>query len=261
MRTLGAETVDADGWDGETLEWRRGTAAPRVPATAPVIDPDVATSLPGWAMANPTAEARPARPLSPSSIAADDVALPPMGPAAQAAARRGAALHALFERLPGLPAADRARVGLAWCAANHPDLDSEAIVATVLSIMDDPAFAEVFAPGALAEAPLAAVVGDTVIAGTVDRLLVSDTRVLVVDFKTGSRVPADAGAVPVYYLRQMAAYVAALRVVFPGRRVEAALLFTAAPKLIALPDDLLALYNLKDEPVLNDAGATPIFPA
>jgi ATP-dependent helicase/nuclease subunit A len=59
----------------------------------------------------------------------------------------------------------------------------------------------------------------------------------VVDFKTGRRVPASLAQVPPYHLRQMAAYSAALGVIFPGRRVEAALLYTAGPTLIALPAD------------------------
>ncbi|MGJ3626152.1 PD-(D/E)XK nuclease family protein [Sphingomonas sp. MMS24-JH45] len=77
------------------------------------------------------------------------------------------------------------------------------------------------------------------IAGTVDRLLVADDVVRLVDYKTGRQVPVDAGAVPPYHLAQMAAYRAALRVQFPGRRVDAALLYTAGPRLIELPDDLL----------------------
>ncbi len=258
MRTLGADDIAADGWDGETREWRRGSAAPRLAAGSATIDPDAGWAPPGWATRRPAAEARPVRPLSPSAIAADDVATPPIGPAGRAAAARGTALHALFDRLPGLPAADRARVGRAWCAANHPDLDGDDLTDTVLGILRDPAFAAVFAADALTEAPLAAVVGDTVIAGTVDRLLIDADRVLVVDFKTGARVPDSADAVPDYYLRQMAAYVAALRVVFPGRRVEAALLFTSGPRLIALPDALLALYALKAEPRLNGEPDTPI---
>ena len=260
MRDLGAEERLAEGWDAPVLEYRSGIAASRQPVAAPTLDPDDATALPGWATHPPAAEARPARPLSPSTIAADDVAAPPMGAAAQAAAARGAALHALFERLPDLPIGDRRRVGEAWVAANHPQLDAVATTDTVLGILDASAFADVFAPDALAEAPLAAVVGDKVIAGVVDRLLVDDQRVLIIDFKTGARVPATADAVPTYYLRQMAAYVAALRVVFPGRDVQAALLFTEGPSLITLPDDLLALYAVKDEPVLKDGGDTPIFP-
>ena len=77
------------------------------------------------------------------------------------------------------------------------------------------------------------------VAGTVDRLLVEPDRILVADFKTGRRAPADADEIPAAHLRQMAAYRAALRVIFPGRPIEAALLYTAAPVLHALPDALL----------------------
>ena len=258
MRNLGAEAIAADGWDGETREWRRGRSGTRQAQPATIIEPDFGWSPPGWATHDPAAEARPVRPLSPSALAADDVPNPPTGSAGRAAAMRGVALHALFERLPGVTVADRGRVGRAWVAASHPDLDGGALTDVVVAILDDPAFAAVFAPGALTEAPLAAAVGNVVIAGPVDRLLVTPDRVLVVDFKTGTRVPDSAGTVPDYYLRPMAAYVAALRVVFPGKTVEAALLFTAGPTLIQLPDALLALYPVKVEARLNDNGDAPI---
>ena len=48
---------------------------------------------------------------------------------------------------------------------------------------------------------------------------------------------------PEYHLRQMAAYVAALRAIFPRRAVEAALLYTAGPVSFALPDALLAAHK------------------
>ena len=78
--------------------------------------------------------------------------------------------------------------------------------------------------------------GGQVIAGTVDRLLVSDTMVLVIDFKTGRRVPTSADAVSAHHKAQMAAYVAVLRGIFPDREVRAALLYTAGPNLIQLTD-------------------------
>ena len=57
------------------------------------------------------------------------------------------------------------------------------------------------------------------------------------------RPVAGAGAVQPAYLRQMAAYRDALRVIFPGRRVEAALLYTAAPRLIVLDNALLDTHK------------------
>jgi ATP-dependent helicase/nuclease subunit A len=115
-----------------------------------------------------------------------------------------------------------------------------ALVEDACRIIDDPAFADLFGPSALAETPLAAVIdGGMVVSGTVDRLIVDEHRVRVIDFKTGRRAPADLADVPPAHLQQMAAYRDALRVIFPGRTVEAGLLYTAAPVLHLLPDALL----------------------
>src|SRR3546814_1255781 len=120
-------------------------------------------------------------------------------PAAADAARRGSLLHGLFERLPAAPPARRRDLAEQWLARPGREPDSArraALVDAAMRVIDDPAFADIFAPDALAEAPVAAVVGETVVAGTVDRLLVTDGHVRVIDFKTGSRVPARLAEVP-----------------------------------------------------------------
>jgi ATP-dependent helicase/nuclease subunit A len=259
MTELGAVDIDVPGM-GTALHYATGT-----PADAQEheqrITPDDAKHPPGWLVTPAPQEARPPRPLSPSAIAADGVAAPPPSPEMRAAARRGTALHALFERLPEVAPERRRSVGEAFVAGAFPEQDATALVATALGVLDDPQFAAVFAPGALAEAPVAAVVGEIVVTGTVDRLLVSDSEVLVVDFKTGRRVPADADGIDAYYLRQMGAYVAALQRVFPGKPVRAALLYTEGPKLLPIPDDLIALHAPKAELSLNGGRDAPILPA
>ena len=72
-----------------------------------------------------------------------------------------------------------------------------------------------------------------VIAGTVDRLLVEESQVSVLDFKTG-RVPDGEASIPKTHRAQMEAYAEALRVIFAGRSVRAALLYTAGPILFEL---------------------------
>jgi ATP-dependent helicase/nuclease subunit A len=156
----------------------------------------------------------------------------------RAAALRGTWIHQLLERLPAVepgarpPAADRwleRSAGLADAAVRGE------IVGQVCGILSDPRFSALFGPGSLGEAPLAATLTDgRVIAGTVDRLLVEDNRVSVIDFKTG-RVPAGLADVPNAHRAQMAAYVQALQVILPGRQVSASLLYTAGPKLIEVP--------------------------
>jgi ATP-dependent helicase/nuclease subunit A len=88
-----------------------------------------------------------------------------------------------------------------------------------------------------------ATVGGQVIAGTADRLLVEAERVLVVDFKTARRPPSGLDEVPLTTLRQMAAYSTALEAIYPGRTIEAAVLYTQTPLLVPIPARLLAEHK------------------
>ncbi|MEL6738503.1 MAG: PD-(D/E)XK nuclease family protein, partial [Pseudomonadota bacterium] len=111
----------------------------------------------------------------------------------------------------------------------------EAMLDQALNVLATPEFAELFAPGALAEVPFSATVNAVVIAGTVDRLLVTPDTILVVDFKTTRRPPRSAEDIPTSTVRQMAAYCAALETIYPGREVRAGVLYTQTPQLIELP--------------------------
>jgi len=118
------------------------------------------------------------------------------------------------------------------------------MLAAALGVLDHPEFAAIFSAAALAEVPLAATVDGLVVAGTADRLLIEETAITVVDFKTTHRPPADAAAIPVATLRQMAAYVAALEAIYPEREVRAGLLYTHAPALFELAPDTLAAHKI-----------------
>ncbi len=107
----------------------------------------------------------------------------------------------------------------------------------------NPAWADLFAPDALAEVSITAVVDGLVVAGTIDRLAITPDRVRLVDFKTARRLPAGLAEVPTAILRQIGAYAAALAVLYPGRAIEAALLYTAGPRLIAIPPEVLAAHK------------------
>ena len=109
------------------------------------------------------------------------------------------------------------------------------IVEQVCGILSDPRFTALFGPGSLGEAPLAATLADgRVIAGTVDRLLVEDGRVSVIDFKTG-RVPASDADIPAAHRAQMDGLLRSAARDLPGAaRSARRLLYTAGPKLIEL---------------------------
>jgi ATP-dependent helicase/nuclease subunit A len=237
------DPLEDETW-GARREW--GTHA-TAPAAVRPLAPEVARDLPGWATTPVGPEPRPPRPLAPSAAGEDQSADPPLPAGARAAAaQRGVLIHRLLERLPDLPPGLREEQARAWLARNARDLaqaEREDLLGRALAVLAAPGWAELFSPAALAEVPLAATVGGQVIAGTADRLLVERDRVLVADFKTARRPPASLAEVPVPTLRQMAAYAAALGAIYPDRRIEAVLLYTQTPLLIALPPELLAVHK------------------
>lgn len=202
--------------------------------------------LPAWIEQPPPAEPRPPRPLAPSSLGEDLATDPPLPPGSGQAAARGVLLHKLLERLPELPPVEREAAAEAWLARNGAEFsaaDRAEMTGSALAVLAEPAWADLFAPGALAEVPIAATVGGQVVVGTIDRLTIRPDRIRLVDFKTARRPPENLDAVPVSILRQMAAYAAALEATYPGRPVEAALLYTQIPRLIVLPDELLSVHK------------------
>lgn len=212
--------------------------------------PDGADERPAWLFEPAPEESRPPRPLTPSRLGPDDAADPPPGEAMHEAMRdaaeRGQLIHSLFQRLPDIGRDLRFAAADKWLEHQKRISDAKtrmAYIDTVLAVLDNPDWAALFAPDSLAEAPIAAVVDDMVISGTVDRLLITDDAILVVDFKTARRVPSDAERAPKAYLRQMAAYVAALEKIFPNRDVRAGLLYTSGPTMLELTDDLIARHK------------------
>ncbi len=235
----------ADPIWGARREW--GYRALHFPEARAGDDTQALAELPSWARTAIGPEPRPPRPLAPSSAGEDQAADPPLPPdLAKTAARRGVLIHSLLERLPDVEADEREFAAEAWLERQASDLPEEAraeMAAAALRVLEDPQFAHIFAPDALAEVPLAATVGGIVVAGTADRLLVSDEAITVVDYKTTRRPPRSAQDVPTATIKQMAAYAAALEAIYPGREVRAAVLYTQTPQILELSTEQLGLHK------------------
>ena len=78
-----------------------------------------------------------------------------------------------------------------------------------------------------------------VISARIDRLLVTETEVLIADFKTNRPPPERLEDVHPGYLAQMAGYRRALMDLYPDRPVRCALIWTMGARLMTLPDVLL----------------------
>lgn len=78
------------------------------------------------------------------------------------------------------------------------------------------------------------------ISGKVDRLAVTEDRVLLIDYKTNRPAPTRAAEVPRGYIAQIALYAELIKPLYPDRQVKAALLFTEIPLLIELDEEQLS---------------------
>jgi ATP-dependent helicase/nuclease subunit A len=152
--------------------------------------------------------------------------------------RRGEIIHRLLQLLPDLAPADRASAAQRLLAMEL-DLTEGGraeMAAAALAVIADQRFAAVFGPGSRAEVPIVS----PDYSGRIDRLLIEPERVLVVDFKTNRPAPARIEEADVAYVRQMAIYAAILAEVFPGRAIEAALVWTDGPALMPVPAEMMA---------------------
>lgn len=205
-----------------------------------------APDLPLWARQPAPDEPILGRPIAPSRAREDEPApLSPLGEDGGREFRRGIVIHRLLETLPALP--PEARGGAARRFLARPLLalsehEQQDIAAEVIAVLARPEVAELFGPRSRAEVPIVGVVGDGAISGRIDRLVIGEGWVKIVDYKTNRPVPDDSSTIAPVYLRQLALYRAAIARIYPGFSIACGILWTAGPRLSWVDDGLLDGY-------------------
>jgi ATP-dependent helicase/nuclease subunit A len=221
--------------------------------------PPAIAAPPPWISRPAPPEPTPPRPLAPSNPGEDPPVRAPVGSDEDGARfARGNILHRLLQWLPALAPEVRRDSALRYLARPGLGLDPDAqivLTSEVMGVLESADFDHLFGPESLAEVSITgtATASDGtifVISGQIDRLVISDGRVAIVDYKSNRPPPAQAAAVAPIYLRQMAAYRHVIQETWPDRAVDAFLLWTDAPRLMALPTDLLDPYA--------PSGRTPV---
>ncbi|MBT1511198.1 double-strand break repair helicase AddA [Bradyrhizobium sp. SRL28] len=224
------------------------TALPAAPAAAP--SPPAPMVLPNWLLTPAQPEISPESPLRPSDPA--DSERHPVRTAESLTQRaralqRGTLVHRLLQSLPDIAAERRREAALAYLARNADgwtDEERQALAESTLALIADARFAPVFAPGSRAEV---SIVGrlerpggrPALVSGQIDRLVVTDSEVLIIDFKTNHAPPGRPDEAPRGYVRQLALYRAVLAKLYPQLPVRAALLWTETAELMEISTPLL----------------------
>ncbi len=228
--------------DGTLLLHNPQTAAPdkAKDERADVVGAD---DIPVWATTNAPDVPYPPRPLIPSRpLPEDDApAMSPLYAADQKRFRRGNVTHKLLQFLPDIEEGKRQNAALRFVHKNAVDLTQgvrEGIVKEVMGILGNPKYAPYFATDSLAEVPVTALIGDRIISGQIDRLVVGDKALWVIDYKTNRPPPTDPNNVPPIYRKQLSAYRDSLSLIYPGYQIHCALLWTDGPNLMVMDDYL-----------------------
>jgi ATP-dependent helicase/nuclease subunit A len=226
---------------GNVVAWRWRRGGPPVEAKAaaarPIAEPE---PLPDWLHRPPAEAVEAEESVRPSGAGGEAEETKAMA----AAARRGTVIHALIERLPEVATGEREAKARRYLEAHLAEADrpeAAGLAARLVALIEKPDLAALFSDAARAEAAIA---GEVVardgrrlaVAGAVDRLLVTDDAVLIVDYKTARHVPAT---VPDRYVLQLALYRSVLTHLWPGRPVGAAILWTETARFDRLAEEAL----------------------
>ncbi|MBA3813230.1 MAG: UvrD-helicase domain-containing protein [Alphaproteobacteria bacterium] len=154
------------------------------------------------------------------------------------AAPRGVLIHKLLETLALVSKDKRKIIASRYLEREQipPDI-ALGMIKSVTRVFD--AYPDFFGPRSQGEVPIVGAVGDFVLSGQIDRLVMADDHILCIDFKTHTHVPEGLHDIPETYVRQMALYQVALSQVYPQHPIICGLLWTHLPRLDLLPDDLL----------------------
>jgi ATP-dependent helicase/nuclease subunit A len=240
----GAAEEPADHGEGTVWRHRGGPldTAARIGAT----DSLAAVERPAWLDQAAAPEASPMRALTPSGALSEVAGYGPPGIGSgterRKALARGELMHRLLQALPGIPAerrAEAARRHIARSPVAFSPEECDAMIAQVLTVLDDARFSDLFAPQSRSEIPIVgriAAGGRTVaVSGQIDRLAITAQGVLIADYKTNRPAPRRLADVPPAYVAQLALYRAVLATIYAEAPIRAALIWTEVPDLMEIP--------------------------
>ncbi len=173
------------------------------------------------------------------------------------AAKLGQAVHRLFQQLPDMESSTRRDAAMRYLTKALSFLtadECQGLCDSVFRILDDPALAPLFGDNAQAEASIMGVMTlgtqKFAVSGRIDRMAVLDNRVIIADFKTNRVPPENEEAIPYEHAAQLAIYHEILRPLYPQKRIECSLIYTANSRCFtlsnqAIEESLARLENRK----------------
>ena len=151
--------------------------------------------------------------------------------------QRGIIIHRALELLSRQPPYTLTQTRQTLCNEMLLAAENTLITASLneaQALINDPAFKDIFFPAltirALNECALSYKTTKGQVIGTIDRLLISDSEIMIVDYKTHRVSEPEMDALAEEYRSQMRHYADGARLAWPGRVVKTVLVFTYCRK-------------------------------
>ena len=177
--------------------------------------------IPEWVSMPPPKIIPPSLPLSPSKMAEEETEKLVSHQDRELSLLRGSFIHEMLQYLPSIPKENRTE---ALKKSKPKEIE---IPQNFLDIFEK--FPEVFDSDSLAEVPVIGTLNGQAVSGQIDRLIIKEKEIMIVDFKTNRFIPS---VIPSNYKKQLEAYRDLIKNIFPGKMVKSYLLWTENMTLV-----------------------------
>lgn len=199
------------------------------------------TNLPkfDWLYKDAEAEGNLSKPYRPSIDSAQDeeIALSPIENRDDYRYKRGTLIHKILQFIGEIALQNRKDKIQEFLHKNATDLSEkqrQSIVNEVLKLLSDEKFARLFGKNSKAEVAIMGEVNGKIISAQIDRLVVDENKVIIVDYKTNRPAADNLENVPEAYLKQLKSYADLIKEIYPDKEIEAYILWTNIAKLMKI---------------------------
>ena len=152
--------------------------------------------------------------------------------------KRGLLIHSLLQFLPTDVSIDEQINAVKIYLQKHGDninpYASKQIEEEIVKLITHPKFSFIFSKESRAEVPIAGEVDGRLVSAQIDRLVISDTKVAIVDFKTNRPAATNINSIPKVYIKQLKSYEQLMKKIYPDKDIETYILWTNTANLMQI---------------------------
>ena len=149
--------------------------------------------------------------------------------------KRGTVIHKLLQYIATVDPQKQRTLAEIFLRAEMPDskpYEITRIADEVLNLCQT--YPEVFGTNSKAEVPIIGEVNGKIISAKIDRLVINEDKIIIVDYKTNRPAAANLAEVPEMYINQLNTYKALLQKLYPQKIVETYILWTNTCNMMKL---------------------------